>query len=328
MLDTATELHLTKLLASIAEYKAADLHLTVANPPMLRIGQQVQALSDEPLLTNDFMVTVAQALLTPQQWQQFELKRDCVVTVTLKGKQRYRLHVYSQQGSTSLTFRLIPTVVQSLSRQNLPKALADCLMIRQGLIVIAGEYGSGKSTVLAGFIEEYNQTRAEHIMTFEQPIEYIYNDSKAIIEQVSLGEDLPDLESALPRIYQEDVSIIVVSTLLDAVTIRTILQFVRMGKLVLLELTAPNVQAALESLVDVFHATEQIAVREELSTGLQAVIALQPRIIGGQTLLACEVLRRSTAVVNFIKHESFDKIALIIENGRADGMVTFDQSIT
>lgn len=328
MLDTATELRLTKLLASIAEYKASDLHLTVANPPTLRVADHIQALGDEQLLTNDFMMTVAQALLTPEQWQQLELKKDVVTTVTLKGKLRYRLHAYSQQGNMSLTFRLIPTTVQSLSRRNLPKAITDCLSIRQGLIVIAGEYGSGKTSLLSGFIEEYNQTLPVHIMTFEQPIEYIYNDSKSIIEQVALGTDLPDLESALPRIHQEDVSIIAVSALLDAAAIRTILQFVRMGKLVLVELTASNVQVALESLVTVFHATEQANVREELSTGLQAVIALQARSVGGQATLACEVLRRNTAVINFIKHETFDKIGLIIENGRSDGMITFDQSIT
>ncbi len=327
MLDSSTELRLIKLLATLAEYKASDLHLTVANPPAVRIGDRIQPLTGEALLTNDFIVNIVQALLTPTQLQQLELRKDIVLTVALKGKTRYRMHVYSQQGNISITFRLIPETIQPLSRWPVHQAIQQCLTIQRGLIIITGAYGSGKSSLLSAFIEEYNQNSPVHIMTFEQPIEYVFTDAKAIIEQVELGTDLPDLQTALPRVYQEDLNIIAVNSLLDAAAIRTIMQFVHMGKLVLVELMAPNVQGALESILNCFHATEQPSLREDLSSVLEAVIALQPHVSGGQTSLACEVLRRNTATINFIKHEGFDKIPLLLENGRSDGMITFEQSL-
>lgn len=327
MLDTNTELRLMKLLASLAEYKASDLHLTVANPPVVRVGDHMQSLSDEALLTNDFIVSIVQALLTPEQLQRLEISKDVTLTVTLKGKQHYKMHVYTQQGNTSVTFRLIPASIQPLSRWSIHPAIQQCLNIRQGLLVVTGSYGSGKSSLIAGFVEEYNQSLPVHIMTFEQPIEYVYTDAKAIIEQIEIGTDLPDLQSAISRVHQEDVSIVVVNTLLDAAAVRSIMQFVHMGKLVLLEVMSPNIEGALNTILNCFHANEHPSLREDLAGVLEGVIAVQPRLAGGQALVACEVLRRNTATVNFIKHESFDKLALLLENGRSDGMITFDQSV-
>lgn len=328
MLDSATELRLNKLLSTLSEYKGSDLHLTVANPPSIRIGGKLQPLTNEALLTADFIQTIIRALLTETQLQQLELKKDFATAITLKGKARYKIHAYAQQGNYSLTFRLIPSTVPPLSRWTIHDAVKRCVEIQRGLIVVAGSYGSGKSALITSLIEEHNQTAAHHIMTFEQPIEFAYTDAQSIIEQVELGTDVPDLPAARERVYQEDIDIIVVSCPLDAAVMRTVLQFVDMGKLVIVEVLAPSVQLALDSVVGVFHATEQPAVRESLAQALQAVIALQPVAEPGQNpVLACEVLRQTTATANFIKHDSFDKIGLLLENGRNDGMITFEQSI-
>lgn len=327
-LDSATELRLTKLLATLSEYKGSDLHLTVANPPSLRIAGKLQTLTNEALLTSAFIQTVIRSLLTDTQLQQLELKKDFVTAVTMKGKARYKIHAYSQQGNYSLTFRLIPITVPPLSRWTIHDAVKRCLEIKRGLILVAGSYGSGKSALITSLIEEHNQTAAHHIMTFEQPIEFAYTDAQSIIEQVELGIDVPDLPAARERVYQEDVDIIVVSCPIDAAVMRTVMQFVDMGKLVIVEVLAPTIQLTLDSVVGVFHANEQPAIRESLAQALQAVIALQPIAEPGQTaLLACEVLRQTPATMNFIKHDSFDKIALILENGRNDGMITFEQSL-
>lgn len=328
MLDSATELHLHKLLATLSEYKGSDLHLTVANPPSIRIGGKLQALSNELLLTSDFIQTVIRALLTDTQLQQLELKKDFVTAITIKSKARYKIHAYAQQGNYSLSFRLIPTTVPPLSRWTIHAAVKRCIEIERGLIVVAGSYGSGKSALITSLIEEYNQAATHHIMTFEQPIEFVYTDAQSIIEQVELGTDIPDLPAARERVYQEDIDIIMVSCPLDSAVMRTVLQFVDMGKLVIVEVLAPTTQLVLDSIVGVFHANEQLAIRESLANGLQAVITIQPIAEAGQTtVLACEVLRQTTATINFIKHDSFAKIALLLENGRNDGMVTFEQSI-
>ncbi len=327
-LDSATELRLTKLLATLSEYKGSDLHLTVANPPSIRIGGKLQALTDELLLTNDFIQTVIRAMLTDAQLQQLELKKDFVTAITLKGKARYKIHTYAQQGNYSLTFRLIPTTVPPLSRWTIHEAVKQCIEIQRGLIIVAGSYGSGKSALITSLIEEHNQTAAHHIMTFEQPIEFAYTDAQSIIEQIELGTDVPDLPAARERVYQEDVDIIVVSCPIDAAVMKTVLQFVDMGKLVIVEVLAPTTQLVLDTVVGVFHANEQPAIRESLAQALQAVITLQSVVQPGQApMLACEVLRQTTATINFIKHDSFDKIALVLENGRNDGMVTFQQSL-
>ncbi|MFA6474915.1 MAG: ATPase, T2SS/T4P/T4SS family [Patescibacteria group bacterium] len=328
LLDTTTELRLTKLLASVAEYKASDLHLTVANPPSLRIAGRIQPLTSEPLLTNDFIITVVQALLSDQQWEQFQLKKDILVTLTFKGKTRYKFHAYAQQGNISASFRLIPAVVQPLTRWTIHDAVKQCVSIKQGLIVVAGTYGTGKSTLVSGMVEEYNQTLAAHIMTFEQPIEYRFTDNKSIIEQVEVGTDVSDMPSALSRLYQEDIDIVTVNVPIDASVVRTVLQIVQSGKLVILEVLSPNVASALSSIVNCFRMDEQASIREVLSNQLEAVIALKQTNVGGQVTIACEVLRKNAATITVIKKDSFDKIGMLIESGRNDGMITFDQSLT
>lgn len=328
ILDSATELRLNKLLSALSEYKGSDLHLTIANPPSLRIAGKLQSLANEALLTNDFLHNLIQALLTDAQLQTLELIKDVTTVITFKGKSRYKLHAYSQQGNYSLTFHTIPLTIPPLSRWTIHAAVQQCSQIQQGLVVVAGGYGAGKSTLVAGLVEELNQTSPHHIMTFEQPIEFVYTDAQSIIEQVEIGVDIPDVQSGLQRVYQEDVDVVVVNTALDAATMRTVLHFIEMGKLVILEVMAPTISLALTSMVGVFHAAEQVSVRDELATAIQAIIALQPSEEQGQApAIACEVLRQNTATINFIKHESFDKISLLLENGRNDGMITFEQSL-
>ncbi len=226
LLDSATELRLNKLLSALSEYKASDLHLTIANPPSLRIGGKLQSLANEPLLTKDFLSNLIHALLTDLQLQTLELTKDVTTVVTFKGKARYKLHAYSQQGNYSLTFHTIPLTVAPLSRWTIHTAVQQCSQIQKGLIVVAGGYGAGKSTLVAGLVEELNQTSAHHIMTFEQPIEFVYTDAQSIVEQVEIGVDIPDLQSGLQRVYQEDVDIVVVNMVLDAASMGTVLLFV------------------------------------------------------------------------------------------------------
>ncbi len=326
-LDTATELRFIKLLSSLTEYKASDLHLTVATPPSLRIGGKIVPLLNEDLISQTFIQQIVGAMISDEQADQLQLKRSLVFAFTLKGKMRYKVHIYYQHQQLAASFRYLPTVVQSISHLPVPAAVQALSQLPHGLVIIAGDYGTGKSTVLAGLIEAINLTSAQHIVTFEQPIELIFTDNKAIIEQVELGRDLPDLTYAIDFVSNEDVDTIMVAAPLEAANIRTVLQLVAMGKLVLMEVPAPNIQRALERLVTIFSSDEQAGIREALATGLQAAVALRLfTTASGTNALAAEVLRSATGLANFLRHESFDQLETILANSRTEGMLTFAQA--
>lgn len=326
-LDSSNELHFIKLLSALSEYKASDLHLSVAAPPNLRISGKIVSLMNEDLITNEFIQNIVFSMLTDAQAQQLQLKRSLVFAFTFKGKTRYKVHVYYQHEHLSASFRFIPEHVLPLSRLLVPQAVKDIMQLQHGLVLVAGNYGTGKSTVLAGMLEELNLTTTQHIITFEQPIEYLFIDDKSIIEQVEIGIDLPDLTYALEFASHEDVDVIMVSAPLDAVNVRIILQLVAMGKLVLVEVGALTTSRALERLVTAFTTAEQPGIRMMIATHLQAAVALQfTTTATGTTALAAEVLRPNAEVLQIIKHESFEQLDAVLENNQTDGMATFTKS--
>lgn len=326
-LDSSHELHFIKLLSALSEYKASDLHLTVAAPPSLRIAGKITALTNEDLITDDFIQNIVFAMLTDEQALQLQLKRALVFAYVFKGKARYKVHVYYQHNHLSASFRYIPEQITLVSRLLVPNAVKDLLHITTGLVVVAGDYGTGKSTVLAGLIQELNTTTTQHVVTFEQPIEFVFNDDKSIIEQIEIGQDLPDLTYAIDFATHEDVDTIMVAVPLEAVTVRTILQLADMGKLVFVEVGALNTARALERMIAVFTGSEQAGMRELLASSLQVAIALQFTTIASGTIgLAAEVLRPNSEVLQVLRHESFDKLGLILESGQRDGMATFAQT--
>lgn len=326
-LDSSSELHFIKLLSALSEYKASDLHLTIANPPSLRIAGKIVPLMNEDLITNEFIQNIVFSMLSDVQVQQLQLKRSLIFAYTFKGKTRYKVHVYYQHQHLSASFRFIPERVLPLSRLLVPQAVKDILQLQSGLVLVSGNYGTGKSTVLAGMIEELNLTTTQHIVTFEQPIEYVFVDDKSIIEQIEIGNDLPDLTYALEFASHEDVDVIMISVPLDAANVRTILQLTAMGKLVLVEVGALNTSRALERFITIFNTVEQPGIREMVANDLQAAMALQFTTVGSGTIvLTAEVLRSNAEVTQILKHESFDKLARVLENGQPDGMVTFAQS--
>lgn len=326
-LDSSHELRFTKLLSALSEYKASDLHFTLAAPPSLRIGDKIIPIPNEDILNSAFIENIVFSMLSEEQARQFELKKNIFFTHTFKGHSRYKVHCYLQSGHVAVSFRHIINQILPLSRLTVVSAVHNLAMLEAGLVIIAGDHGSGKSTLMAGMIEEYNQTRQQHIVTFEDPVEHIFVDNKSIIEQINLGKDLPDLSAALEFVTHEDVDIIVVSAPLDAANIRIVLQMATMGKLVICEMTATSLRSALERIINTFTASEHVAIREQLASVLQAAVAVGLRnTLSGNLVQVAEVLRSNPAVVNFLRHEPFDKIALILENGRNDGMVTFEQS--
>lgn len=327
-MDTVLELRFSKLLSAVGAYKAAALHLSVGVPPSLRIADQIVTLTEEDLLMEDFMLQLVEALLTEEQLQRLHLLKSLVVCVMIKNKTRCKLHAYYQQGTLSLTLSLISSAVTPVEQLPVSQAVKALTQIKSGLVIVAGGYGQGKSTVLAGIIESLNQTTAQHIVTFEQPVEYIFTDTKAIVEQLELGRDLPDVNAIIPFLEQEDVDTMLLSTVLDASTFKTALHCAQMGKLVLLEVTAPTASLALSECLSMFLSAEQPAIRELLAMNLQAVIAL--RMTTGSsttTVITAEVARQTPGLSHLLRTDSVEKLALVIENGHNEGMITFAQSI-
>lgn len=327
LLDSTTELRLTKLLSALADYKASDLHFSVGIPPSFRMAGSIVPLAGEALVTAEFVQTLVDALLTPVQQQQLAAAKSVVFGYTFKGKTRYKVHVYHQRGYPSVTFRYLPPRILPVSQLAVPAAVKKLATIEHGLIIIAGAYGSGKTTLLAGVIEEYNQTSAKHIMTFERPIELLLTDSKSMIEQCELGQDVMNIAEAVHLASAEDIDMIGISTVVDAASVRAACQLAQMGKLVLFEVTAPTIRSALDSLMGVFMSTEQTTMRTTLADVFQAAVALTaiPNTAGGVSV-AAEVLRLNPGVYSVLRQENFDKIPMIIEHGHNDGMVTLEQS--
>lgn len=327
-LDTAVELQITKLLASVAEYKASDLHLTVGSSPSLRIAGKIVPLTSEPLLTPEFVEAVVFSLISEEQKQTLERQRSLLFLHTFKSKTRYKVHVYYQQGYLSSSFRLIPPVANPITALAVSDEVKQLATITDGLILITGAYGSGKTTLLAGFIEYYNQQLSKHIVTIEQPVEFLYNDNKCIVEQREVGTDITDISKVADFASTEDVDIVALSTPLNKELISTAFHLVRMGKLVLLEVTAQSIKHLLQDILALYPAEEQITIRENLSSNLQAVIGLRavPNTAGSVSI-ASEIMRINPGMKQMLSQDNLDKLDMLMESGRAEGMLTMQQSL-
>lgn len=326
--NSSVELQISKLLASISEYKASDLHFSVGNPPTLRVGGKLVPLTSEELLTPEFIQSLIDGILPAELVPELDLHRDITFTYATKGKARYKVHAYYQQGYVSITFRLIPMTIPPLVNLDVPEPVKNIVQFQDGLIIVAGAYGAGKTTVLASCLEYYNQTFSKHIVTFERPIEILFTDAKSIIEQREVGRDIPNAAAVKDFAAQEDVDIIMIANVDNGDVLQAALHTAQMGKLVFIEVTAQSIQYTLERLIELVPHEDEAHVRSSLASCLRAVVALQamPNNAGAVSL-AAEVLLSGPGVTNMLRQDSFDKVNVILENGTAEGMLSFQQSI-
>src|SRR5690606_14858109 len=202
---------LEKILTRVAEYQASDAHLTVGVPPVLRVDGKLVTLTDEPVVTPDTMEAIVEKLLNEQERERLEKERSIVLTYTLSNKARFKVNVFFQKGFPSASLRYIPPQVKTITELGLPAFVENFAKLKKGLVVIAGTFGSGRTATAAALIDTVNRERSEHIITIEQPIEYMFVDNKCIIEQREVGKDTASFEQALDNIYQEDVNVVLVS---------------------------------------------------------------------------------------------------------------------
>src|SRR5947208_9203095 len=298
-----TVLSIDPLLATTAERSASDLHLTSGSPPVIRVHGKLERLPDTEELELDDIRTLVYRILSTEQQKLLETKRQLDFSYTLPGVARFRVNAYYQRMSLGAAFRMIPTRIKTLEELALPERLYELGEKPRGLVLVTGPTGSGKSTTLAALIDRINRTRAEHILTIEDPIEFIHQHRRCIVNQREIGEDATTFSEALRAALRQDPDVILVGEMRDLETIATALTAAETGHLVFATLHTQSAPQTIDRVIDVFPAAQQGQVRLQIASSLQGVVtqALLPTADGSGRVPALEVLLPDDAVRNLIR---------------------------
>ncbi|MDP3543617.1 MAG: type IV pilus twitching motility protein PilT [Elusimicrobiota bacterium] len=310
------------------ERGASDLHLTVGAPPTLRIDGALLPTPFEKL-NSEMAQTLIYSLLNDQQRQRFEASNELDLAFNLRGIGRVRMNVYRQTGSVGAAVRAIPNSFKTFEEIGMPKSILDIMKLPKGLILVTGQTGSGKSTTLASMIDFINETRAAHIVTIEDPIEFVHTHKKSVINQREVGSDTVTFGAALRHILRQDPDVILIGELRDLETIQAALNIAETGHMVLATLHTTDCAQTINRIIDVFPQHQLDQVRVQLSFVLQAVLCQQllSHATGTGRVLACETLIVNSAIRNLIREQKVEQIQVAIQTGGKSGMQTMNQSL-
>jgi len=321
-------MEILELLAKAIELKASDLHLTVASPPIIRVNGKLVKLTDTRLMPEDTQRIIHQ-MLTVDQINVFENKGELDFSYSYPGLGRFRVNVYKQRGSYSMALRVVSLSVPSMEALKLPVILKDLAMKQRGLILVTGPTGSGKSTTLASMIDYMNHLRSDHIITIEDPIEYLHKHDQSVINQREIGNDSHSFANALRAALRQDPDVILVGEMRDLETISTAITAAETGHLVLSTLHTVGAAKTVDRIIDVFPPHQQQQVRIQLASVIEAVISQQilPKADGTGRVAAFEIMVANTAIRNLIREGKSHQIQTVIQTGAQQGMVTMDSSL-
>jgi len=321
-------MEILELLAKAIELKASDLHLTVASPPIIRVNGKLEKLTDTRLMPEDTQRIIHQ-MLTVDQINVFENKGELDFSYSYPGLGRFRVNVYKQRGSYSMALRVVSLSVPSMETLKLPVILKDLAMKQRGLILVTGPTGSGKSTTLASMIDYMNHLRSDHIITIEDPIEYLHKHDQSVINQREIGNDSHSFANALRAALRQDPDVILVGEMRDLETISTAITAAETGHLVLSTLHTVGAAKTVDRIIDVFPPHQQQQVRIQLASVIEAVISQQilPKADGTGRVAAFEIMVANTAIRNLIREGKSHQIQTVIQTGAQQGMVTMDSSL-
>ena len=321
---------LEALLISAQDLAASDIHLSAGMPPMLRINGALQAL-DQPVLGNAQVRGIIDSVIPESQRRLFAEGASCdfAFALSTEGLGRYRANAYRQQRGVALALRPIPEHVPSLESIAAPSILKQLADIDHGLVLVVGPTGSGKSTTLAAMTNHINQTAAKHILTIEDPVEFVYQAQKCLVTQREVGRDTPNFADALKAALREDPDVILLGEMRDLETIRLALTAAETGHLVLATLHTATAPQAIERIVDVFPGEERDLARTLLADVLRAVVAQQliARTDGTGRVAAHEILVGTPAVRNLIREDKTAQLVSVMQTGQQQGMQTMAQSL-
>jgi twitching motility protein PilT len=317
------------LLLDVLERRASDLHLTAGSQPMIRVRGRLVALEDYPKLMPADTREIVYGILTNDQRQRLETDWQIDFAYAIPGKARFRVNAYFQRSSLGAAFRLIPSIITPIDDLGLPPVVHDFCKRPRGFVLVTGPTGSGKSTSLASMIDEINGTREEHIMTVEDPIEFLHGHKKCIVNQRELGSDAQSFGMALKGALRQDPDVILVGEMRDLETISTALTAAETGHLVFATLHTQDAPQSIDRMIDVFPSHQQQQVRVQLSVALQGVMTqtLLPTADGAGRVVACEVLVPTPAVRNLIREGKTHQIYSTMQTGGASGMQTMDAAL-
>ena len=330
MQDEDVQIPVTELLAALLEQEGSDLHLTAGVQPMVRVHGDLERLTEFPILTPRALQGMIYAILPQKQREKFEQELELDISYALPGKARFRVNVYFQRDSIGAAFRLIPYEIKSLDDLALPPVVADLARFPRGLVLVTGPTGSGKSTTLAAMVDIVNTERAGHIMTVEDPIEFLHKHQKCIVNQREVGADTHGFSAALKHVLRQDPDVILVGEMRDLETISTAITAAETGHLVFATLHTQDAPQTIDRIIDVFPPHQQQQVRVQLSTTLQGVVTQQlvQTVDGKGRAVACEVLVATPAIRNLIREGKVHQIYSAMQAGGRFGMQTMDMHLS
>lgn len=326
---TGSRIDMGHLLRLMVERNASDLHMSAGSIPCLRVDELLIPLESGRLAPDDAK-QLAYGLLTPQQIEKFEREKELDMSFGVEGLGRFRVNVFYQRSSVSLAIRMLPLAVRTFADCGLPEKTAVDLCRRpKGLVLVTGATGSGKSTTLAAMVGWINRERQCHIVTIEDPIEYIHENIKAIIDQREVGTDTRSFANALKHVLRQDPNVILIGEMRDLETIEAALTIAETGHLVFATLHTSDAAQTINRIVDVFPAHQQQQVRVQLSFVLLGALAQQliPKASGAGRTLATEVLIATPAIRSMIREGKTHQVYSVIQTGQREGMRTMNQSL-
>jgi twitching motility protein PilT len=320
---------LDRALALVVELGGSDLHVAAGRVPMVRLSGDLAPLELTEVWDADDVERIIRSAMTEAQQAHFEAELELDFAYTLTADSRFRVNVYKQREAWGAAFRLIPTEIKTLDMLGLPPSIGGFADLPRGLVLVTGPTGSGKSTTLAALIDRANETRADHIMTVEDPIEFVHTSKRALVNQREVGADTQSFGAALKHVLRQDPDIILLGELRDLESISVALTAAETGHLVFATLHTSDAPQSIDRIIDVFPAHQQQQVRMQLSLVLQGVVCqtLVARADGRGRAVAVEVLKTTPAVANLIRAAKTSQIVTAMQTGSSVGMQTLDQHL-
>ncbi|KPU28064.1 twitching motility protein PilT [Caloranaerobacter sp. TR13] len=321
-------MNITELLKKTIELKASDLHITVGYPPVMRINGKLEKYGEE-ILTPEKNLSLVKQILDDEKFKQLEIKGEIDTSYSVAGLGRFRINVYKQRGTYGMAIRAVSLRIPTIEELGLPKIVKELSRKQRGLILVTGPTGSGKSTTLASMLDCINKERSCHILTLEDPIEYLHKHNKSIINQREIGSDSRSFASALRAALRQDPDVILVGEMRDLETISIAITAAETGHLVLSTLHTIGTAKTVDRIIDVFPPHQQQQIKIQLSAVLEGIISQQliPRIDNAGRVLALEIMIATPAIRNLIREGKTYQIQTAIQTGMKFGMQTMDNSL-
>ncbi len=313
------------MLDLLVKQNGSDIHIIVGAPPTLRIQGELIAVEGTPILNAEQAESLIIPIMTQEQKDYVKVNKELDFGYQFQEKGRFRVNVYHAQGNLSAALRLIPAAIKTIDELQLPPILHDFASINQGLVLLTGPTGEGKSTTLAAMIEEINVQKSKHIVTIEDPVEFVYKPKKSLISQREINHDTHSWDVALKSVLREDPDVVLIGEMRDYETIASAITIAETGHLVFATLHTLSAAQTIDRIIDVFPAHQQSQVRQQLASAIKAIVAqrLIPAVGGGR-VPSLEILVATSAISNLIREEKTHQIDSVIQTSADKGMILFE----